>query len=270
MRAYSAALNMSFWNGWTAGFGLMATALLTAGAGPDSGAADASVPDAAVLVGADGSVCWVTEAFGSRSGQGRQPVRYDFGLPDKKAQRRWLENETLPICHTICEKNGIRYTQNILLTRLGPGDLMTDRKLPVDAVLLVQIVGENFTNEYAEASAALAMEVGGQKLNLELREGLVFAGSTNAPVLAGAIDIAAAGIAGAKGSTLRFRGNMPPGNTGAMTIKIPLGRLRDNAAIERLRDLEFDGELRRVKQFWGDHGKSGGAGPLPVVLARPE
>jgi hypothetical protein len=35
-----------------------------------------------------------------------------------------------------------------------------------------------------------------------------------------------------------------------MTVKIPLGRFEGEVVLERLRDLEFDDELRRVRQAW--------------------
>src|SRR4029077_20147658 len=121
-------------------------------------------------------------------------VRYNFGLPQKTPERRWMENDTLPISHSQWESNGIRYTQTVLLSRLEGGDLSLATAAP-DSVLLVQIKGENITNEYREASAAFAVYSGASPTTLELREGFAYAIGTGLPVLLGAIDIAGEGIA---------------------------------------------------------------------------
>ena len=55
-----------------------------------------------------------------------------------------------------------------------------------------------------------------------------------------------------------------------MTIKVPAARLKGEEAINRLHDLEFDEEFRRVKRFWADRIKAGGAPALPVAFSPPE
>ena len=65
-----------------------------------------------------------------------------------------------------------------------------------------------------------------------------------------AIEIGAEGIEESAGPRLKFRGHMPPGTSGAMTIKIPLDRLAGEAQLNQLHDLEFDQEYRRTKRLW--------------------
>ena len=87
---------------------------------------------------------------------------------------------------------------------------------------------------------------------------------TNGTVLVAVIDIPAAGIVATNGTPLRFRGNMPPGNTGAMTFKLPLNPLHGEAQIEHLRDLDFAEESRRVKTFWSERARTGLAVEFPL------
>jgi hypothetical protein len=63
---------------------------------------------------------------------------------------------------------------------------------------------------------------------------------------------------------------MPPGTSGAMTIKIPLAPLNDAAAMSRLSELEFDEEFRRVKRFWTERLKDATAVGMPLAFAEPE
>jgi hypothetical protein len=198
---------------------------------------------------------------------GGESVRYDFGLPDAPPATQSLEGEALPICQSQWERGGIRYTQVVLVTRLGPGDLAPQLGGAADAVLLVRVSGENVTSEYADATAAFALRLTGQSPDLELEDGLVQVRSAGGSRLVALVDVATSGIASPSGSPLRFRGNMPPGISGAMVIKIPCGEVTGEPALNRLRDLEFDEEWRRVKKFWTTH--QGGVAAAPVRLAAP-
>jgi hypothetical protein len=203
---------------------------------------------------------------------GTSPVlrQFEFGLPTTPPKRRELEDGQLPIGRTQWEKNGIRYTQIVLLTRLEPGELMSGGELTDDAVLLVQLLGENTASEYTEATAEFSVRIGGEARELELREDRVCEiGATGALPLA-VVDIPPTGIGVTRGPALRFRGSMPPGTSGSMTLKIPLNRLNGDAALSRLRELEFDEEFRRVKRFWADRGKAGDSHRFPVAFAGPE
>jgi len=214
--------------------------------------AAASRPGHTVRVHADGILTVPTNAVTSPWGvsQTVQHLRYAFGLPTNAPVRRWLEDDALPICQISWEKEGIRYTQKVLITTTGTNDPTTASPAADDAVLLVQITGHNAATEYATASAVFEVKVGDRPLNLELREGLVFVAGSKDGALLAAVDIASEGIAGTNGLQLRFQGHMPPGTSGSMTIKIPAGRLENQAAIDQLRDLEFEEEFRRVKRLW--------------------
>jgi hypothetical protein len=62
---------------------------------------------------------------------------------------------------------------------------------------------------------------------------------------------------------------MPPGTFGAMTIKIPLAPVEGRDALERLQDLEFDEEFRRVKRFWKSRLEAGLGDISWPILAEP-
>jgi hypothetical protein len=197
------------------------------------------------------------------------PRRFVFGLPDTSPTKRELEDRKWPVARTQWERKGVRYTQLVLLTRLSPGQLFPDGRAPDDAVLLVQIIGENTASEYIEATAEFAVATEGRRLEIELRDGRVWGTGDGKTNLLAVIDVAATGIAGTNGSALRFRGSMPPGTSGAMTIKIPLVPPTDEAAARGLAELEFDDEFRRVKRYWAHRVQDGCPLPLALTESRP-
>jgi hypothetical protein len=174
-------------------------------------------------------------------------VRFDFGLPALPPAER-LQDDGKPILHTIWETGGVRYTQKVLVTQLGAANPAAYTN---DAVLLVQITGHNLAGEYTNAAASLTVWAGDRPLELELRGGLVYAVGIREPRLLGVLDVPGEGIAATNGTRLKFQGHMPPGTTGAMTLKLPARPLSGETEINRLRDLEFDEEAQRVKKFWG-------------------
>lgn len=248
-----------------------AQVVLAGGAWAASQANALASEPAPVQVRIDGSVVWALPSvlWPSPEPTAQRQACYRFGMPAQLPLRRWLEEEGVPVCRTTWEKNGIRYTQSVLIT--GPeateGSLLGQAP---QSVLLVRLAGENTASQYTEASATFAAEVEGRALHLELRDGVVYAAGPTGPLLVAVVDVAGEGIAEAAGPRLRFRGNMPPGTSGAMTIKIPAGKLEGEAAISRLRDLEFDDELRCVKRFWRARQEAGSAPLLPVVFAEGE
>lgn len=216
-----------------------------------------------VLVASNGIVsCPASAAIAAFLGatQALPRARYDFGLPAPPPARRWREADT-PILHTLWETGGVKYTQKVLVTRLERGDPPRSASAP-EAVLMVQIFGECVAPEYTNATAAFAVTTGERALPLELQGDRILLVGGKAPVLLGVVDVAGSGIAATNGLRLRFQGHMPPGTTGAMTLKLPQRALANEAELDQLRDLDFEEELLRVKKFWKDH-----AGPPPVVWA---
>lgn len=233
--------------------------------------AEDTEPASAIVVRSDGSV---TVPAGSLvlptplDGK-RRAIRCHFGLPQSPPESRMLEdgkNGTLPICRTSWVKDGIRYIETVLVTRLHEGDLMPGGQPPADAVLVVQVAGECLASEYTEATAAFAVEITGVSLNLQLCDGIVYAAQAKTPAFLAAIDIPASGIENTNGCQLRFRASMPPGTSGAMTVKIPTATPKTAVELDLLRDLTFDDELRRVKRFWKSHPTLGPGNPLRATF----
>lgn len=209
-------------------------------------------------INADGSVFCVNDRIDQPVGKdtarrtwGGNRLDYSFGLPDQSPVRRWIEDECLPIQNTEWEENGIRYTQTAFATRLDPGGLgFPDMQADDTTVLMVRITGKNTGTQYQDAHAILRLKVDGRPVPLTITNGLVFSRLPSGDLLRGVVECQAEGRPVEEGRGLRFFGNMPPGTDGTLTVKIPFITLDQPEEIERLRDLDFDPEFRRVRAFW--------------------
>lgn len=235
-----------------------------------SGATPAPSDDA-IFIYPHGGILLSSSALSSNlTTAGKSPrIVCQFGLPAQAPDRRWLENDQLPIFQTAWETNGIRYTQKVLLTSLGTNDPSLASPTHPESVVLVQITGLNTNAEYTSASASFAIELGGRPLELELREGLIYVSGSPEAAPMGALDIPGEGITAARGPQLKFQGNMPPGTSGSMTVKIPVTALKDPKAITRLQDLDFDEQLQRVKKAW-KHSLQANSLSWPFTWVEPE
>lgn len=206
----------------------------------------------AILVYSNGTVAGPAGAVAGVVDAAANPgsVHYSFGLPAKPPERRWREDDVLPIYQTSWEEHGIRYTQRVLVTSLGTNDLALTNAAAGEAVLLVQLVGQNTATEYTTARAAFEVKVAGRPLDLVLRGGLVYAAGGAEAVPLAALEIPSEGIAQTNGAQLRFQGHMPPGISGSMTVKIPATKLATPAGLDRLMDLNFEDEVRRLTRAW--------------------
>jgi hypothetical protein len=235
--------------------GLFLSLLLARGAEQLAEHPDIPAPTNAVLIYADGSIlCPATLlTFALVSDSKPRSVRYRFGLPANPPQRRSLEADEVPVYQTSWDQDGIHYVQKVLLTCLGMNDPALANMTNLDAVLLIQLYGENKAADYTTAQAEFVMERDSLPARLELREGRVYAMDVNPPALVALVDVPVTGIGTTNGTRLQFQGHMPPGTTGTMTIKIPVAQPVGREALERLRDLEFDEEVQRLKRAWRSH-----------------
>lgn len=221
-----------------------------------------------IAVHTDGTVTSPGTGAASQFSAHRQAasIRYSFGLPTSPPTERKLEEDSLPVFRTEWDSDGIRYTQRVLLTSLATNLVATAPTAAEDAVLMVQIHGHNTASEYTNAQALFAVQIEDRPLLLELRGNLIYAVNTNTAALLAVVEVPGEGVATTNGLQLRFRGHMPPGISGAMTLKLPLSKLENQAAIDRVADLDFDEELKRVKRAWKERPKVGPAG-WPVMWA---
>jgi hypothetical protein len=214
----------------------------------ETNAASSTAPamSALVQVFSNGVVACPTGAFSAGHSTAGVAVCFDLGLPPAPPARRFLL-DNVPILQTEWEYRGVRYTQRVLVTRLGEGPL---DGMSEDAVLGVQISGESLVQEYTNAAASLSVAVGKDTWPLELRGGWIYCPGQTLSLPLAFLDIPSVGIVKTNGLRLEFEGHMPPANSGAMTLWVPRQRLAPGPVRERLLDLDFGETLNKVRDLW--------------------
>lgn len=193
-------------------------------------------------------------------------IAYDFGLPPVAPEKQDFEARQVPIVITTWLHDGIRYSQTAFLSRLDSGDLQDATNPSVAGVLFVRLTGLNTTNEYTLAKAALAQSKDGAPCPLELRDQLVYPSGTEGSRFVAALDIPSGAFTRTAGGQLEFEGKMPPGTSGSLVIRIPVGRFDATTQVTRLQDLDFDEEYQRVKKFWAARARDGATQRLPLCF----
>ncbi|MBE7504549.1 MAG: hypothetical protein HS113_30505 [Verrucomicrobiales bacterium] len=209
-------------------------------------------------VNPDGSVFCVNDRIDQPRGRdtarrrwGAQRLEYDFALPKGEPVKRWIEDECLPILHTQWERDGIRYTQTAFVTRLDPGGLgFPDMRADDTAVLVVKVHGQNIASEYRLAHATLSLRADGRRLPVTTRKGRLYAQHPDGDRLRAVVEVQGSVTGTVEDGEVHFAGHMPPGTDGHMVLRIPFITLEEEEEIQRLEDLEYVAEFRRVKAFW--------------------
>jgi len=182
----------------------------------------------------------------------RAEVVLSLDLPEGNAKPRpdsaGPQPSPLPVSTVQRQRDEIEYTQTVFLAELRPEGGSKQSVESFGQVLLIQLAGRNQGSEYREARATLSLSRRGERLPLVLDRGALYLlPRTDASVPLGVIDVPAEGVDTLEGNQLRFRGEMPPGTSGALTLKIPLSALTEPAALDALHDLEFDRAFRRAR-----------------------
>jgi len=230
--------------------GLLSTVATTA-EGPNS---RTSADDPCPVFTEDGSIHLSVRGVPASQHSGADPsvLRIGLNLPTTNATPYQSDEPRVPTTGVQFDHNGIRYTRLNFLTppelRIAPPDTNHSGTNQV-GVLMIQLVGENTSSEYTDAAVSLSLEIDNQPLELELSAELLRGRWKDDWIVLGAINVPAEGIERSTDShLLKFRGHMPPGTSGSMTIKIPMLCMDDRPNLDWLIDLEFDEELRRLKR----------------------
>ena len=223
-------------------------------------------------VNADGSVFCVNDRIDHPPGKdtprrrwGGRRLTYRFGFP-AKPDKRWIEDDSLPIIHTQWEREGIRYTQTAFATRLDPGSLgFPDLHADDTTVLMLRIAVENAAGHDAPAAITLSLVADDRPLELRDRGGLLYAKTGSDDLLRGAYEIRADADRSIENGQMVWSGELPAGESADLVLAIPFITLDQPDEIERLRGLDFNREFERVKEFWRRRADAGAQIRTPIA-----
>jgi len=173
------------------------------------------------------------------------PVRFLFRLP-REPVFRTLEEESLPIGHTVWETNGVRIQQTAFVTELAGAKAAGPVPAPdTPAVFLAKFVFTNLTASPRTAALPVTYRSGDKVKPLRVGEnGLLWLGDhLRAQFLA---DVSPE----SEGQTLRWTWTLAPGQSRSLVVKIPYVVLTEQAEHEALARLDVETERREIAGYW--------------------
>jgi hypothetical protein len=193
-----------------------------------------------------------------------------FALPARPAHRT-LQEETLPICITTWETNGVRIRQVAFVTELdgsavraealaaayslsptgGEGRGEGANPAPPGDAFAVCLLQFSFTNTTAEPrpfALPLVYRAGGQRTELQVdADGFLWAGER----LRGQAGLPKAFLpAAGSRQPIELKWTLAPGESGVVLLKIPYVILTEPAERTALAKLDFDAERKAVAAYW--------------------
>ena len=173
------------------------------------------------------------------------PVRFRFGTHNRPVARK-IQEESIPICTTTWETNGLRVTQTALATELvgakpaGPvpaADSLT--------VFLAEFVFQNTSTSPHTASLPLSYQAGETNWPLRLDEqGFLWRGEN----LRG--QVIADSAPTVKGMDLIWSWTLAPGESKTVFVKIPYVPLAGEVEKAALARLDFAAERSALAGYW--------------------
>jgi hypothetical protein len=175
----------------------------------------------------------------------KAPVQVNFSLPDRPIHRT-LDEESLPVCRTTWNVDGVRVQQTAFVTRLDGTD--ANGPTPPGDAFAVFVAGITFTNGTTEPkTATLPMAFSGGGSFDQLRsdaDGLLWNGQhVRGQVVAEGSPIAEPG-------KLKWSWTLPPGHARRVVVKIPYVVFTEPAEHEALKKLDLDREQLAVRAYW--------------------
>jgi hypothetical protein len=173
------------------------------------------------------------------------PVQFDFGAHPRPAHRE-IQEDSIPICETTWETNGVRTIQTAFATELK-GTQAGGSVPPADAsaVLLARFVFTNISSSPQPATLPLAYKAAEGMNTLRLdQNGLLWLGEN----LRG--QIVAATMPATENGNLSWNWTLAPSESKTVILKIPYIVLAEKAEQEALARLNFDTERTAIAGYW--------------------
>jgi hypothetical protein len=175
----------------------------------------------------------------------KAPVRLDLGLAGAPVDRT-LQEESLPICITTWETNGVTVEETALVTELY-GTLATGRRPESDAttVLLARIRFSNRSDSARAVAFPVSVSAGGELESARVdADGLLWHGNDIRGQILGS------GSPSVLDRKLTWTWSIPPGQSQTIVLKVPYVVLQGAAERDALQRLDFDRERTAVAGYW--------------------
>ncbi|HEV2455398.1 MAG TPA: hypothetical protein VGY98_14135 [Verrucomicrobiae bacterium] len=178
------------------------------------------------------------------------PVTVEFGLPEQPVERH-IEDESIPICVTTWERNGINVAQTAFATTLN--GVKSKGPPPEPDACAVAMLRFDFTNttgfpQTASLPVTILSNTNSERLNLDSK-GLIWDGS----LLRGELCATAqnsADLVPQVSSPVDWSIPLPAHETKSFILKVPYFPLAKPSESNALAALDFNSERRNVAKYW--------------------
>ncbi len=175
----------------------------------------------------------------------KPPVHFRFGLPEQPVERH-TEEESLPICVTTWETNGVQVRQTAFATELDGAK--AEGRAPAADVFAVAMLGFVFTNMAdGPRTAQLPITIRGGEAYENLRidgNGLIWNGNQARGQVVAEPPPAAAG------HVIHWSRPLAPHESCAVVVKMPYLALTEPAEHAALVKLDFEREHTQIAGYW--------------------
>jgi hypothetical protein len=173
------------------------------------------------------------------------PARFRFG-PLREPVERHIEEDSLPICHTTWETNGLKISQTALVTELSGAK--ADGPVPpadIFAVCLLRFVITNGSSEPQTVRLPLSYQAADVPKSLRADEkGFLWLGENVRGQAVGDK------LVRSEGNDLGWSWRLDSGETRSVIVKIPYVVLTSEAERDALARLDIDAERLAVTGYW--------------------
>jgi hypothetical protein len=173
------------------------------------------------------------------------PVRFEFGLPDKPAERH-IEEESIPTCITTWERDGVRVTQTAFATTLA--GTKPDAPPPAPDACAVAMLRFDFTNTTGSSQMAelpIKLRIAETYENVRLdSQGLIWnSNQLRGQIVADSLPVVSSNQLGWNAPLAAHEGKF-------VTLKVPYLPLIESSECGALSALDFETERKATGDYW--------------------
>jgi len=183
-----------------------------------------------------------------------------FNPGNFKLQRRFIENDELPILHTVFKKDTVLITQTVFATPLLQS-ILSDN-LPPDApvIAMVRFIFKNTGKKTKKIRLKIFATAKTRYTNTKVMEGaleelinlqgMVYTYYKNENTLRFAIEEGEPGKISVSGKGLLYEIRIPAKESRRLILKIPFTALKTPQELSSLAEKKFEKEFFEAKEFW--------------------
>lgn len=184
-------------------------------------------------------------------------MRYSFGFPSVEPVERYIEDGYIPMIHAKWISDNVSYEQSAFATPLGQ-DILSGKRIQGDdpVILLVKVTLKNVDEGARNVCLTLKARCDVEE-TLREKDGFVFAINYEPNRMRFFIDTKGRGGLQADRNALLYTVKLLPGESHSVYFKIPFITLDQKDEFQLVKEVDYENEFPRVKQFWKERVAEG-------------